>query len=281
MKVLVTGANGMIGSRLVMGLLEAGYEVVGLDRTDSNIKRANYTSITVDLSDKDRLKEIVNENNIDRIIHLAALAHRSKERDLSWEHYNHINVECAKNVFEIADDRPVLFISTVDVFGFYDGKERVNVKTKLHPVTKYGKSKALAENECKKIKQYNIFRFSPVYTETIKRDIQKRYYLKYPNVAYRIGKGTYYEILDINLAVSEMVNWCRSIPNNEIRIIKDSIPMWTPDYIEAERKAGRAKIVLYFPKWIVTLGYSVLYMFLGKTDKIYLLNKAIHPLKTE
>ena len=32
MKILVTGSKGMIGSHLVKGLLEAGYEVVGLDR---------------------------------------------------------------------------------------------------------------------------------------------------------------------------------------------------------------------------------------------------------
>ena len=37
--------------------------------------------------------------------------------------------------------------------------------------------KAIAENECKKLPHFTIYRLAPVYTESIKRDIQKRYYL--------------------------------------------------------------------------------------------------------
>lgn len=279
MTILVTGAKGMIGSKLVKGLLDEGHIVIGIDRSGDETCGGNYYHYKADLADIERLQKIADSNKVDRFIHLAALAHTVGETDLSWDRYYHVNVECAKNVFKVAGDRPVLFISTVDVFGFTNGI--VNTGMELHPVSKYAKSKKMAEEECAKLTHYTIFRFSPVYTDEIKRDIQKRYYLKYPNIAYLIGKGTEYEILNVNKAVKSMVDWCAEEPQNDIKIIKDDKPMWTPDYIRAEKEAGRAKIVLRFPKWMVNCGYAVLKGVLGENEKTYLLNKAVHPLKSE
>lgn len=280
MKILVTGANGMIGSHLVRALTDTGYEVVGLDRSDAaSFESHYYRHYKVDLADKDALCSIVDRQKPDRVIHLAALAHTVDGKDFSWEDYRHLNVDCAKNVFDAAGDIPVLFISTVDVFGFTTGT--VSAKTPLHPVSDYGRSKMQAEQEVSKKKSFDIFRFSPVYTDTVKRDIQKRYYLKYPNIAYQIGKGTEYEILNVTGAVQAMVNWCAQEPTNTVRIIKDAQPMWTPDYIAAEKAAGRAKIVLRIPAWMVNCGYAVLKGILGENKYTYLLNKAVHPLRTE
>lgn len=273
MKILVTGAKGMIGSQLVKGLQEAGYDVIGVDRV------AGEGIEQCDLADKEKMLEMAKD--ADRVIHLAALAHTEGEPDLSWERYKSVNVDCAKNVFDVAGEKPVLFISTVDVFGFYDGKKPVNGNSPIHPVSNYGKSKALAEKECKKLKHYTIFRFSPVYTDIIQRDIQKRYYLKYPNIAYQIGKGSSYEILNIKKAVKTMVDWCQEEPKNDIRIIKDDKLMWTPDYIKIEKSKGRAKTVLHFPRWMVNCGYVTLRRILGEGEKTYLLNKAVHPLRSE
>ena len=258
MKILVTGARGMIGSQLVKGLLDSGYSVVGIDRSGEDIQDGDLRLYKAELEDKERLKSIAEENGVDRIIHLAALAHTEGEPDLSWEKYRRVNVDCAENVFDIAGERPVLFISTIDVYGFFDGKESINSDSPTDPVSNYGRSKALAEEKCKKLPCYTIFRLSPVYTDDIKRDIQKRYYLKYPKIAYRIGKGSYYEILNIRKAVQAMVDWCEEEPKNDIRIIKDEKPMWTPDYIKAERAAGRAKVVLRFPRWMILAGYKTL-----------------------
>ena len=281
MIILVTGSQGMIGSQLVNALLEAGYTVIGIDRTEGTRCEAKFRHYKADLSDWDALKEIVEAEHVDRIIHLAALAHTVNQPDLSWETYYHVNVECSKNVFVAAGERPVLFISTVDVFGFYDGKEPVDSNTKIRPVSNYGISKAMAEDECRRLNHFSVFRFSPIYTDTIKRDIQKRYYLKYPHIAYQIGKGSEFEILNINKAVYEMVTWCSTVPQNDVRIIKDDKNMWTPDFIRFEQQEGRAKIVLKFPRWLVNFGYIILTKLLGKNEKTYLLNKAVHPLQSK
>lgn len=273
MTILVTGAAGMIGSQVVNGLRAAGFKVIGVDRISGK------GIVTVNLADKEKLRVISEE--ADRIIHLAALAHTEGVQDLSWEKYKTVNVDYAKNVFEIAGERPVLFISTIDVYGFYDGKEVLSEDSPIKPVSRYGKSKAIAEEECMKLHHYTIFRFCPVYSDDIKRDIQKRYYLKYPTIAYQVGKGTNYEILNIKRAVAAIVGWCTEEVHNDIRIIKDPLPMWTPDYIRAEKEEGRASIVLHFPQWTVICGYKVLKWFFGESEKTYLLNKAVHPLRTK
>ena len=281
MTVIVTGAKGMIGSELVKGLSDAGYDVIGIDRCCEDRVEGNCRFIKADLADKEKLAKVFNGNKIDRVIHLAALAHTAGEKDLSWERYKHINVDCAVNVFEAAGNIPVLFISTVDVFGFYDGKEPVNENSPLRPVSYYGKSKALAEEACRKLNSYTVFRLSPVYTDTVKRDIMKRYYLKYPSIAYRIGKGTSYEILNVKNAVAAMVGWCKTEPENNVKIIKDEELMWTPAYIKAEKTAGRAKIVLWIPRWTVRAAFKAAKRIFGENGKTYLLNKAAYPLRSK
>ncbi len=278
MRILVTGAAGMIGSNLTSALLDAGYEVISLDRREGSDHRA--INIVADLSDKESLYRIVEEQKPDRVIHLAALAHTAGEQDLSYERYYQVNVLCAQNVFEAAQGRPVLFISTVDVYGFTKGT--VNETTVLKPVTDYGKTKALAEAKCKELcEQYTIFRLSPVYTKEIKRDIQKRYYLKYPDIAYRIGNGSEYEVLNIDKAIFEMVAWCNAPADNRVRIIKDDKLLQTRESILQEKAEGRAGVVLVVPRWVLNFGFAVLKALLGENKYTYLINKAVHPLRTE
>lgn len=277
--ILVTGASGMIGSHVVNGLLEAGYTVVGIDRNESRVKAENYFHKVVDLANKEAIIEVLQAYKVKKVVHLAALAHAQDGSEFTWEDYYHLNVECAKNVFDAAADLSVLFISTVDVFGFTDGL--VDVSTPVRPVSNYAKSKVMAEKECQKLASFDIFRLSPVYTDTVKRDIQKRYYLKYPNIAYKIGDGTEYEILNIKNAVKAIVAWCGESSCNKVRIIKDEKRMFTPDYIKAEKAAGRASIVLWFPKWLVNFGYYVLKGLTGENKYTYLINKAVHPLRSE
>lgn len=277
--ILITGASGMIGTAAVEGVLAADYRVIGIDVRDCDNTNENYIHYIVDIGDADALKCIIKEHSVDRVIHLAALAHSVDGKEYTWDDYRHLNVDCAINVFEAAKDIPVLFISTVDVYGFTDSS--VNAETEANPVSHYAKSKLMAENDCKKHPCYSIYRFSPVYTDTIKRDIQKRYYLKYPDVAYRIGKGTEYEILNINNAVKAMVEWCGEKPQNDIRIIKDPVRMNTADYIASEKCEGRAKFVLYLPRWAVKVGYAVLKAITGQNKYTFLLNKAVCPLRSE
>ena len=284
--ILITGSCGMIGKSLRDKMLNRGYSVIGVDcRVEKSTD--NYRHLTVNLENSEKLAEIFDTYKIDRVIHLAALAHAFDGRKLGYGDYYAANVVSASNIFNASARKkiPVLFISTVDVFGF-TGTLPVNADTPVSPVTSYGKTKALAEDSLKKIcfenrSKYTIFRFSPVYTDTVKRDIQKRYYLKYPNWAYQIGGGNEYEVLNIKKAVYSMCCWVREEPQNNIKIIKDEKLLNTREMIAEEKDHGRALHVLKFPKWAVDAGFFVLKAIMGENKYTFLLNKAVNPLRTE
>ena len=284
MNILVTGSAGMIGSYVVKGLIEKGHTVIGVDRRKNDNDNHNdnrLKQVVLDLGSKDELMRLFEENKIDRAIHLAALAHTAGMKNLTWETYRHINIECAENVFEACAEHnvPVLFISTVDAIGMVKGL--ITPDTELNPISNYGKSKALAEGRLKSIcKVWNIYRFSPVYTPEIKRDIEKRYYLKYPNWAYKIGDGGKFEVLDIRGAVASMVNWVDKKVDNTIHVIKDPELLDINDLIATEKKEGRAKHVLLFPRWMVLCGYYCIKLIFGKSNKTYLVFKALWPFRT-
>ena len=279
MTILVTGSAGMIGRHLVKELLGSGHKVVGIDRVDVRFD-GDYEHFSIDIGDKKALEGIFSSRAIDRVIHLAALAHTMGGKRYPKSMYEHLNVECANNIFQVSKDNnvPVLFISTVDVFGFQKGI--VNKDTICKPVTIYGKTKLEAECLLKDSGvPFDIFRFSPVHTPNQKRDIQKRIYLKYPKWAYQIGRNTEYEVLDVNTAVEEVAKWCLREPTNNITILKDDKLLSTVEYIKNEKALGNAKHVLRIPRWLAVLGYYILRVT-GKNKFTFLLNKAIHPLRS-
>ena len=280
--VLLTGAAGMIGVRAVQGLLASGKKVIGLDLKESPVREENYTHVIADLADPAAVKHIFDVYGADRVIHLAALAHAAGTSAFSKDDYYRANVLCADHVFDAAAEKsiPVLFISTADVYGFVKGI--ATPQSVPHPVTVYGKTKYLAEQKLKtRCSRYDIFRFAPVYTDEIKRDIQKRYYFRYPDWAYIIGGGMDYEFLYIDTAVRRMVAWCDEAPSETIYNIKNAELINTAECLKEERAAGRAKHILHFPQWLIHFGFGVLCCLTGKNKYTYLLNKAVHPLRTE
>lgn len=297
MNILVTGSAGMIGSYVVKGLIEKGHTVIGVDRRKNDNLNDNVNrlvqefkgskvqdcleQVVLDLSDKEAINKLFENKKIDRCIHLAALAHTKGVADTSWEAFKKINVDCAENLFEACAKHnvPVLFISTVDAIGMVKGL--ISPETKLNPISSYGKSKALAESRLKAIcGVWNIYRFSPVYTEDVKRDIQKRYYLRYPDWAYLIGGGQQFEVLNVRKAVSSMVDWVDKKVDNTIHIIKDEELLDSAKVIAEEKAEGRAKHVLRIPRWMVVCGYYCIKMVFGKSNKTYLVFKALWPFRT-
>ena len=271
----------MIGGYVVKGLIEKGHKVLGVDRISKDIKLDGLTQIILDLSSKEGVMQLFDDKKIDRVIHLAALAHTKGVADTSWEAFKKVNVDCAENIFEACAKHkiPVLFISTVDAIGMVKGL--IKPETELNPISIYGKSKAMAEGRLKEIcPEWNVYRFSPVYTEDVKRDIQKRYYLKYPNLAYLIGGGQQFEVLNVRKAVSSMVDWVDKKVDNTIHIIKDDELLDSAQVIAEERAEGRAKHVLRFPRWMVVCGYYCIKLVFGKSNKTYLVFKALWPFRT-
>lgn len=281
MNILVTGSSGMIGGYVVKGLIEKGHKVIGVDMRISQWSDPHFNQIILDLFSKEGINQLFEDKKIDRCIHLAALAHTKGVADTSWEAFKKVNVDCAENLFEACAKHnvPVLFISTVDAIGMVKGL--ITPETELNPISNYGKSKAVAEGRLKDIcSSWNIYRFSPVYTEDVKRDIEKRYYLKYPNWAYLIGGGQQFEVLNVRKAVSSMVDWVDKKVDNTIHIIKNDELLDSAKVIAEEKAEGRAKHVLCIPRWMVVCGYYCIKLVFGKSNKTYLVFKALWPFRT-
>lgn len=281
MKILITGSAGMIGSCVVKELLSKGHTIIGVDRRESEYKHENLKQVVIDLADNLALIKLFMSEKVDRCIHLAALAHFAGENDLSLERFMFVNVTCAENVFEACakQDVPVLFISTVDAIGMVKGL--ITPETNLNPISNYGISKACAEGALNKwCSKWNIYRFSPVYTSSQTRDIEKRYYLKSPNWAYKIGKGEKFEVLEMSGAVKAMVDWVDKEVDNTIHIIKDPELLDVNKLIASEKAQGRAKHVICIPRWMVVCGFYCIKAIFGKSNKTYLVFKALWPFRT-
>lgn len=144
--VLITGANGQIGTVLVQALIERyGYDgVLSTDIATEPNQRVQFEQLNV--LDTARFEDLVNEYQITQIYHLAAILSASGEQNplRTWE----INMNGFFNVMETARkfDLKVFYPSSIAVFGEHLPPESAPQYSPLIPATVYGISKAAGEN---------------------------------------------------------------------------------------------------------------------------------------
>lgn len=105
-RVLVTGANGFIGSRLVARLVSLGADVSAVTSREGNSHRlddlkAKINLLTGDLSDKIKVHKIFQDSNPDVVFHTASSLNTEK----SLEHADQIlgnTYGLARNVLEVS-----------------------------------------------------------------------------------------------------------------------------------------------------------------------------------
>jgi len=145
--VLVTGASGAIGPRVVDALCEAGYCV----RTFSLEKDKAYTavecveSLVGDITDELSVAQAMRD--VFAVVHLAALLHED-EAKLPFELYHQVNVQGTRNVINQvlkAGVNRLIFASTITVYGAAVGSRVVTESTEADPLSLYGVTKYEAE----------------------------------------------------------------------------------------------------------------------------------------
>ena len=259
--ILLTGASGMLGSRVALALCDRGHRVVGVDIAGAKVVHERYTHAVCDLTRPDDVAELFTAHPVDRVIHLAALAHVTGEKDLSWSRYFMLNVLASQHVFEQAARAriPVFFASTVDVYGLQ--RDAITEATPPAPVGGYAKSKYEAEQRLLKLMGDTpafVARFAPVYTAEDMHDVQKRYYIKYPSVAFTVGGGTDYAFLNLDRVVEVICAWAdREVAPSGLVNFCDDAPFNSAAMVAAEKRAGRAKRTLRLPGWVGRMGLGV------------------------
>ena len=124
MIILVTGSNGYLGSSFI-------------NQYKNKHSFEKFSLLNQKIED-------INFDNIDIVLHCAALVHQKVEHP--YEKYHEINVEYPVKLAKLAKQNGVkqfVFISTIAVYG--EEKEKLDENTICNPITPYGKSKLEAE----------------------------------------------------------------------------------------------------------------------------------------
>lgn len=164
MKVLVTGTSGQLGFDVMEELTRRGYEGIGADRSETE---ADFEHVQMDITDKDRVFEIVRELKPDVIVHCAAWTNVDGAEDpTKLEAVRAVNVDGTRNLAEAAKevDAKFVYISTDYVFDG-EGSEPWKPDDKNYaPINVYGQSKLDGELEVSRIlDKYFIVRIAWVF----------------------------------------------------------------------------------------------------------------------
>jgi UDP-glucose 4-epimerase len=160
--VLITGALGNIGRKLTLSL--ETNKNVNLFPTDIRPEiQAYQNGIVLDITSNE-VKEVLEKNNIDTIIHLATiLPGPNISRELEWK----VDVEGGRNLIEAAKKSGVKqFITTTSgaAYGYNeDNPDLITEETKLRGTYKFAYSyhKALFDEELQSVKEYKTLIFRP------------------------------------------------------------------------------------------------------------------------
>ena len=160
-KVLVIGSSGQIGSELVVELRSnyGGSNVIASDIVASNQTIMDSGPFEIlDVTDSNRLHEIVKKYDVTHVYLLAAIlsANAEKKPKLSWD----LNMKSLFNVLDLAKDKiikKVFWPSSIAVFGPNTEKIKTQQYTITEPNTVYGISKLAGERWCEYyFNKYNV-----------------------------------------------------------------------------------------------------------------------------
>src|SRR6187402_223704 len=166
-RVLITGASGFVGYHLITEALQNNLEVFIAIRKSSKIDHLKHLDIQYTYPEFDNLsalKKELDEKQYSYIIHAAGFT-----RARSVDEYNLINATYTYNLAKAAAGSSVkkfVFISSLAAVGPLNTLDGIITEyTTPNPVTAYGKSKLLAEQQLKTIENlnYTILRPTAVY----------------------------------------------------------------------------------------------------------------------
>jgi UDP-glucose 4-epimerase len=150
MTVLVTGGAGYIGSHMTLALLDAGENVVVLDRLSTGFRWAVPDKARFylgDVGDRGLLERIFSENRIDAILHFAGsiVVPQSVAHPLDYYDNNTSKTGQLAAAAIAAGIEHFVFSSTAAVYGDQPDDAPVKESAPTQPKNPYGHSKLMAE----------------------------------------------------------------------------------------------------------------------------------------
>lgn len=173
MKVLVTGTSGQLGFDVVRELESRGHEAIGADRHDSE---RDFNHIILDITDRDKVIQVITELKPDAIIHCAAWTNVDAAEDPeNLTAVRAVNVDGTKNLADAAKaiGAKMLYISTDYVFDGQGDRPWQPDDKNYAPLNVYGKSKLDGElTVADTLDKYYIVRIAWVFGQNGKNFIK-------------------------------------------------------------------------------------------------------------
>ena len=241
MNILITGGNGLIGRKLVNELLKNTAHNIFLISRGFFIDKSNkkLKSITHDLLlpiPDDKIPE-----NIDIVIHLAAIAHETNS-DVMLS-----NCTMTKNIVSAFINKKIRFIffSSVAVYGEANRNYPIRVDVYCKPFSSYGKGKLKDENLISvSFEDFAILRICPVIEGSDNKDLQKRVFIPKTNIKYKSPYQRSYNFTSHKIINETIIDFINKKMIFKVKLnVKDSL-VYTESHVLSKFKGKEFKIPL-------------------------------------
>jgi dTDP-4-dehydrorhamnose reductase len=147
MKVLITGANGLLGQHLIKLLLENNYQVVATGRGESRLPfepSENFVYHSMDITNPMQTFAVMRSEKPDVVVHAAAMT-QVDDCELHPQQCERINVQGTSQILTDAESFSSHFIYVSTDFVFDGEKGNYSEEDETLPVSLYGFTKMQAE----------------------------------------------------------------------------------------------------------------------------------------
>ncbi|MCO6491934.1 MAG: NAD(P)-dependent oxidoreductase [Phaeodactylibacter sp.] len=264
--IVVTGSSGQLGREVVRLLRRQGYQVIGIDLTESETTEAR-----IDICDAGSVLDITRPANA--IIHTAALHGKHFEAGYPRAPFIDTNIKGTLNLLNACVQNGIpkfLYTSTTSIYGkaMVDDKQAVWVTEKLTPQPRdiYDITKLAAELLCrdffeKEQVETTVLRVSRFMPEP---DNVKAIHRLYRGLAEEDGARAHLLALEKRFDRFEIFNVSNQSPFRE----NDLAELYTNPRSVITRYYPRAEAVFAERNW----------QFPGRIDRVYVIDKAVQML---
>jgi len=259
-KLLITGANGFIGSN-ICNFFDEKFQIICFSRIPP---KSNYLWYEFKNTDFNNIEYIFKTHKPDYIIHTAAIAHKNKQ-NLNQKNIDKvidINVNYTKSLAKLCkiyNTKRFIYLSSISVYSINNGENFLNENSEINPkniyaISKYKSEKIILENLTNSNTKFTIFRLPIVYGIRCPGNLLRLIKLVEYNLFLPLGNFTKKRsMLSINNLTSAIDISIRSENTyNKVYLLSDKELISTRELILLIKKVKNKKLLLFnLPKKVL------------------------------